>query len=50
LEPTANSDDRRWPRIIAIGLALVIVVNIVFAYLAIHGADSSVSSYSTEAR
>ncbi len=51
MEPTANSgDDRRWPRIIAIGLAFVVVVNIVFAYLAIHGADSIVSSYSTEAR
>ena len=49
--PTPNSgDDRRWPRIIVIGLALVIVVNIVFAYLAIHGADTIVSSYSTEAR
>ncbi len=33
-----------------IGLAVVVLVNIVFAYLAIHGADSIVSSYSTEAR
>lgn len=50
MEPTANSGESRWPRIIALGLAFVIVVNIVFAYLAIHGADSIVSSYNTEAR
>jgi len=28
----------------------VIIVNITFAYLAIHGADSVVSSYTTEPR
>jgi uncharacterized membrane protein len=32
------------------GLAIVILVNAIFAYLAIHGADTIVSSYSTEAR
>jgi hypothetical protein len=47
----ANSGaDRRWPWGIALGLALVIVVNAVFAYVAIHGADTVVSSYQTEPR
>jgi hypothetical protein len=41
---------RRWPWGIAIGLLLVILVNAVFAYLAIHGADTIVSSYQTEPR
>jgi len=41
---------RRWPWGIAIGLALVILVNAVFAYVAIHGADGVVSSYTTEPR
>jgi hypothetical protein len=51
LEPTASSaSGRRWPWAIAIGLFLVIVVNVVFAYVAIHGADTVVSSYTTEPR
>jgi hypothetical protein len=51
LEPTPTSaDDRRWPRIIALGLAFVVLVNLIFAYLAVHGADTIVRSYSTEAR
>jgi uncharacterized membrane protein len=35
---------------IALGLVIVVVVNVIFAYLAVHGADSIVRSYSTEAR
>lgn len=41
---------RRWPWGIAIGLAFVVLVNAFFAYVAIHGADSVVSSYKTETR
>ena len=51
MEPTvANSSGRGWPWAIAIGLLLVVLVNIAFAYIAIHGADPVVSSYSTEPR
>lgn len=51
MAPTpTDRPDRRWPRIIVAGLAIVILVNAIFAYLAIHGADTIVSSYSTEAR
>jgi hypothetical protein len=45
-----DAGDRRWPWGIALGLALVIVVNVAFAYVAIHGADTVVSSYQTEPR
>jgi nitrogen fixation protein FixH len=42
--------DRRWPIAIALGLALVIAVNILFAYIAVHGADDIVASYDAEPR
>jgi hypothetical protein len=41
---------RSWPRLIAVGLGIVVLVNLLFAYIAITGADSVVSSYRTEAR
>jgi hypothetical protein len=41
---------RRWPWGIGIGLAVVVLVNAVFAYLAVRGADHVVSSYRTERR
>jgi hypothetical protein len=41
---------RRWPWGIAIGLFLVVVINVVFAYLAIHGGDTVVGSYTAEPR
>ena len=51
MEPrAADTDGRHWPWAIAIGLAIVVLVNAIFAYVAIHGADSIVSSYKTEAR
>ena len=51
MEPTASSAaGRRWVWAIAIGLSIVVVVNAVFAYIAIHGADTVVSSYTTEPR
>ena len=48
--PTSSPAGRRWPWAIAIGLFPVVVVNALFAYLAIHGADDVVSSYNSEAR
>jgi len=51
LEPTATSPSgQRWPWAVTIGLLIVVLVNAAFAYIAIHGADSIVSSYSTEPR
>lgn len=35
---------------IVLGLGIVILVNVLFAYIAISGADTVVSSYRTEAR
>jgi hypothetical protein len=39
------SRDQLWPMLIAIGLALVIAVNVVFIYIAVSGADEVVPSY-----
>jgi hypothetical protein len=51
LAPTVSSAaGRRWPWAIAIGLFLVIVVNALFAWIAVSGADPVVSSYNTERR
>lgn len=41
---------RRWPLAIALGLFVVIVVNVGFAVVAIRGADTVVESYHTEER
>lgn len=45
-----NRAARRWPWAIGLGLAFVVLVNAVFAYLAVRGADHVVSSYRTEPR
>ena len=42
--------DRRWPIAIAIGLAIVILVNLAFIYIAVSGKDEIVPSYHTERR
>lgn len=49
MEPNSSAG-RGWPWAIAIGLSLVILVNLIFAYIAIHGSDTVVSSYQTEPR
>lgn len=41
---------RLWPILITVGLALVIVVNAIFIYIAVRGADEVVPSYQTEER
>ena len=52
MKPSERSspDAHRWPWVIGIGLAFVVLVNAVFAYLAVHGADHVVDSYRTEPR
>jgi hypothetical protein len=39
-----------WPMIITVGLIVVVVVNAVFIYIAVKGADAVVPSYNTEER
>ena len=40
----------RWPIGIAIGLILVVLVNLAFIYIAVSGKDEVVPSYHTEQR
>ena len=47
---SSKESGRAWPWAIAIGLGVMIVVNAIFAYVAISGADQVVSSYQTEPR
>lgn len=42
--------DRLWPILITAGLVFVILVNAVFIYIAVSGADDVVPSYFTEER
>lgn len=42
--------DRLWPILITVGLALVFLVNGLFIYIAVKGADEVVPSYLTEER
>jgi hypothetical protein len=42
--------DRLWPIIIIVGLVVVGLVNGVFIYIAVSGADDVVPSYVTEER
>lgn len=45
-----KTEGRHWPWGIVLGLLLVVIVNVVFAFVAIRGADPVVSSYRTEPR
>ena len=47
-EPRSGS--RLWPVLITLGLLFVILVNAVFIYIAVKGADDVVPSYHTEER
>lgn len=42
--------DRLWPTVIIVGLVLVGLVNGIFIYIAVSGADDVVPSYVTEER
>ncbi len=50
MRSTPEATGRRWPLAIAAALFVVILVNALFAYLAIRGADAVVPSYQTEPR
>ena len=45
-----GSRDRLWPILITVGLVFVILVNALFIYIAVSGADDVVPSYHTEER
>jgi hypothetical protein len=44
------SRDRLWPALITVGLVLVVLVNALFIYIAVAGADHVEPSYHTEER
>jgi hypothetical protein len=46
----ASPRDRLWPALITAGLILVIIVNALFIFIAVSGADDVVPSYITEER
>ena len=48
--PSERRRDLRWPIAIAVGLFLVILVNLVFIYIAVSGKDEIVPTYQTERR
>jgi hypothetical protein len=48
--PDKASGDRLWPALIIGGLIFVILVNALFIYIAVSGADEIVPSYVTEER
>ena len=48
--PQRTRTSSPWPRMIVLGLAIVVAVNVLFIYIAITGADPVVSSYTTEPR
>ena len=45
-----SGDSRLWPILITAGLVLVILVNALFIFIAVSGADDVVPSYQTEER
>ena len=49
-EVGGGGKSRLWPMIITVGLIVVLVVNAVFIYVAVMGADAVVPSYNTEER
>lgn len=48
--PVRSRRDRLWPILITIGLVFVVLINAVFIYIAVSGADDVVPSYHTEER
>lgn len=49
-EPRDRKRDLLWPIAITVLLALVVIVNAVFIYVAVSGADEVAASYNQEAR
>jgi len=50
MEQAERPTDRRWPVGIAIGLLIVVLMNLAFIYIAVSGKDEVVPSYSIEHR
>ena len=50
MEQSERATDRRWPVGIAIGLLIVVLMNLAFIYIAVSGKDEIVPSYHTERR
>jgi hypothetical protein len=50
LEPSEPRTDLRWPIAIALGLLVVVLVNLAFVYVAVSGKDEVVPSYELEHR
>ena len=48
--PAGKRDSRLWPIGIIVALVVVLLVNALFIYLAVSGADEIVPSYATEPR
>jgi hypothetical protein len=48
--PPSKSGFRLWPVLITVGLVFVVVVNAIFIFIAVSGADNVVPSYQTEQR
>jgi len=46
----SSTNARLWPSLIIVGLIFVILVNAIFIYIAVSGADDVVPSYFTEER
>ena len=48
--PAGKRDSRLWPIAIIVALVVVVLVNALFIFLAVSGADDVVPSYNTEPR
>ena len=48
--PRPTPTNSPWPPMIVVGFVLVVLVNVLFVYIAVTGADPVVSSYTTEPR
>ncbi len=49
-ERAGRRNNMGWPIAIAVGLLLMILVNLAFIFIAVRGADEVVPSYQTEPR
>jgi hypothetical protein len=49
-EVGGGEKSRLWPIVITVGLVIVMVVNFLFIYIAVKGADAVVPSYNSEQR
>lgn len=50
MAPSEPRTDSRWPIAVAVGLIIVVLVNLAFIYVAVSGKDEIVPSYELEHR